>query len=592
MGDSERRRERVLAAAVIAAAVAVAAFLALITVPSADDWPYRAFLRRGVAGYFSAMRNHYMTLNGRMFVHFLASVVLNLGNWFFALVCVAELAAASLALSRAAGLRRREELIAGALFCALFLAAPYSVISSGVLWISANFNYVFPTALLCAALLLQGRFERSKRRQWLIYLPFSFLLGATTEQTGACAILMHGYFFVRSLIRRDGLALRHLSAGIAGLAGLATLLLSPNAQLRARGEFAVKGLGGLADKMYLGLQRAAPILGESVLFGLLTAALAVLAGLAVSRRMKKRLPLWVGVALAAPALLMMFIRDSAALLLAVSAISCAAGLALILSGGEFAGLAVLLGFASMAMMLPSESVAGRTLTPLFILLAVSVSVLAAPELLRAGRLLFVLLPALLLLGLLTVSPVISGFLYNYDVDRDNAAAAAEGLETGTIYYRLDYDYRYTEVKLDTLAYFSDAYLELLGTDAGSVRLRFISRTTPNVYVNGELTDFPSIMCGGKTVLALRSVLEAAGGEIVPVSGYDTLRIIMPWGEYTAAFTGDEALFSYVDGDGELRDLRTARYFERSRNFVPPEVFSEVFGMEAELTDSGYHFTTP
>lgn len=585
-----------LSAAAIFVGLALFIFLAAVSVMSSDDWFYGSFFKDGFIAYLAAMKKHYLTFNGRVLVHVVAEIVISAGKWLFTPVCAALMALSPIFAAKAAGLRRETPLCMG-IFLLLLLAAPYPVLSQGVYWMSAFFNYVLPSAMLCGALylIMTLRGGSAGRGRVILAAAASLLCGATTEQCGAVMVCLAAYFLLRSLCRRDGLARARLLSLAAAAAGYVTIFLSPATRGRAGAELYFDLMRILAD-VYRSLLNAVEVVRHSGFFALALSALFIMTGILARRRLGRVWPL---LSAAAASILTVGLYIPAAALIVFIVLFCLAcldALALLRLGEEAAGLLVLMGFASLAVVLPTDSVAGRTMLPLCLMLTAGVAVLAAKQAAsRAPRLGAVGISALLIFTLLTLAPTVRGFIGNYRLDLINAAAAETGLETGTIDFCVDYDYRYTDRKPDCSPELEAQYLRWLDADPDKVKVRYVGLIYPEIYVDGERAPYPARgSVDGRTYLPVRTVVEAAGGEIISSGSYNGIDIVLPWGVYNVDFLSTyipAAVFRWTDGEGVAREVRVPKLFESSRNFFLPEVYSDILGFEVEFDGEDYHITS-
>ncbi len=207
-----------------------AALLALlnskITLYSDDYW-YGTFFREGPGSFWAEMKEHYMTTNGRFFIHLLVPFVFLFDTKLF--LVLSPLLLALLFIGGVRYLLPRRSLSAAfgaaALGMLAVMACDSRYLRMTLLWISAYFNYIFPLCLL----LWTAWFQQRNCRGWrtAIGLSLALLAGASTEQCG-----------IMSLVLLGGYALFHYKKRqvwlypAAALAGFLTILLAPGSWAR------------------------------------------------------------------------------------------------------------------------------------------------------------------------------------------------------------------------------------------------------------------------------------------------------------------------------------------------------------------------
>lgn len=584
MGD-EKKDHRIkwglfIAIAVSAASLGVFAMMAMMTVPSADDFWYRYFLDGGISNYLSLMKLHYLTFNGRVLVHVADHIVLHFGNWCFALTGVMILTFIPVALTLASGRKKRCLIWAMAIFLPAVLSLPRSIMNQGILWISAFFNYVLPTAMLTAEVLL-FELPAGRRRAGFFYgalcVLWSVFCGATTEQSGLAAVLLTAYFLVKALIKKRG----RLTAALAfsgSAAGLASIFMSP--ATRARLGYGAK-LGGIAEIVSTMYQNMGPCAEELCSSWLAPAALAaffLLAGAAARGRLSKKWPLALSLLPGLSSVAAPFCPEGlrTALFVALCFAAALAAAVLIASGEEAAGILAAAGLATFAAILVTDSFGGRTLVPFLLTLTAADAVLLSSYVSRPGDALRGLpCAALLALGLAAAIPFMGGMRENLRVERENLDNLDEARRTGVFRYCIDYNMDYTRLKLQTG--FMNEYLAGEGLPADT-EVRYYSYVRPAVTANG-VAHYPAYVTeDGETLLWIR-VVEAFGGEIVIRPGEGCITVVLPWARCDIDPVGDtgSAVFTRTDGETYAGTYRS--FSTESRTWFPLEAFSEMLDFE-------------
>lgn len=585
-------RRWILPLCVAAASLTVLTVMASLVLRSCDDFWYQYFLDGGLGHYLSLMKYHYLNFNGRILVHAVDQIVLHFDNWCFVVVCDLVLAALPVVPALASGLRARELPAVLAVFLTGVLLLPYPLLNEGVLWISAFFNYVFPTALIsCAAALFHVTMkkERAGFLLWAACGLSAFLCGASTEQSGLAFLALMMLFFIKALKLRRGRAGTALCAAASG-AGLLTIFLSPGT-LRRLGSETQASPAMMLHNLLGNIDSVSAELSSSILFALLLAVLFWMTGELAGRKLSRRWPVWTGAALCAAAMSTLILQGGAraavaALLWAAAGL---AGLTLMLLGEELPGAMMVTGLFSLAAILPTGSAFPRTLVPCCLALLSAAAILSARRL-SWGRRGFAAAFQLLLLcaGVASAVPFLGGMVSNYKVDLENRENLRTAHETGDFRYNIDYDLDYTWMKLHQA--FSAEFLEGEGFPPDT-EIRYYSRIRPRILVGGEEFYPAYVTRNGEDLLWIR-ILEELGGEtIVRDGGYEHLTLVTPWMSCDMDYLdGDTALFTWSDADGTTRTLEAPRLFDEERTWFPMELYSRVFGLrvaydEAENTYS-------
>lgn len=500
-------------------ALLAVAWLAFISVYSADDFWYSTFFDHGLSGYFALMEEHYQLFNGRVLVHVAAQLLLYLGRWAYALTCAGLCLWMPLSVALAEGRSREEGGMAAALFAIGLLAMPLSMMREGMFWLSAFCNYVLPTAMICGELFLLRRMRERGHCDWktgALLCVYAFCCGATTEQSGLVAALVPLYYFL-SALGKGRLRTVTLLQVLCALGGLGTIFLSPATQIRTEAELNINAALSMPERLEGHFGRAADLLTENWMPVLLLALALLLVGVLAGQRTGKKWPVLCGALSAALAVALFPVAEARLwLFLALFVLLLASAVVLLILGRETTAGLLLCALASVAVMLPTNSVASRTLLPFYLYLLLGVALLAGellqqlPEPWRFG------LPFLsAALAVAVLAPTLAGFWYNYQLDLQNRQAAREAAATGELRYCIDYDMNYTWRKPYSESYIYLSYLDSAGLgDKEDLKVYFFSEDMPNVYVRGQQVGLPAPpRASGGYFLPLRGVIEALGGSI-------------------------------------------------------------------------------
>ncbi|MCL2158926.1 MAG: copper amine oxidase N-terminal domain-containing protein [Oscillospiraceae bacterium] len=162
----------------------------------ADDYFYGTFFKDGIINFFKLNTSHYITYNGRIFIHILAEITLIFGTYLFPVVNVLFLIGICVFSFKFQNGGYNRSLIAyAAIFFSAIMLLDVKMLRESLLWISSSFNYTLGAALIFALLVSQNHQTKSeepdksnmgKNGKWVALL--AFLCGATTEQYGFVAI--------------------------------------------------------------------------------------------------------------------------------------------------------------------------------------------------------------------------------------------------------------------------------------------------------------------------------------------------------------------------------------------------------------------
>lgn len=620
------RRKRPLLILLLAAAFSFIIFLALITVYSSDDYWYSTFMDHGAAAYFQMMKEHYLTFNGRMLVHFAAHVILHCGNALFALFlagCCAVIPASTYAMEKRGG-GTDGLLLCMLLFLAGVLMLPRSVVVNGFLWISASCNYVLPTAMVVAEIFLLRRFtDREERRFYpadLLLLSYCFLCGATTEQMGAAAVGVAGLFVLKTLILKRKRIWVSLLAAVCACCGVLTIFLSPATRQRLAKETVTDltvgygFIGHMRNQLHIQADTFSASLFIIAVFGTL---FFFTAWLLLRRKGTPRWAAGVWLALSAVSLVLLRVLDGRPFLLAYLAVIGLTALQTVIwlaCGYEDMTFVMLAGLGSVAVIMFTNSDGGRIFLPLCLcmlaVLATALMVLLEelPSAMARGGVVL----ALSLLSFAVIGVQLPGYWYNYRIDRINQESASRAKETGEVFFLMDYNKSYTHAKPYDDGYFFLTWVDSIGVDPSVCRINFCSEVLPKIYVAGERAQLlaPQLGSGdtwllipaqpsafqpdnGDTwLLPLRYTIESLGGslELLDEVGEHIL-IHLDGREYTYTVQGTEATVQWREGNA-THSIKGECSQEYSMSFISEDVMTEAFGLQITHRDGDIYVDKP
>lgn len=216
--------------------IAAVTLLSNITV-YCDDYLYGSFFRDGLSGFWKLTKWHYLSFNGRAFVHFAAELVIWADKYIYMFLAPAMLAEVFWLGQRLQDRRVDGGLTAAAAGVCVFavLALPLRFLRTSILWMSAGFNYLFPLAVILPTLWLLTR-DIKRGRLGAGTLVLCFLSGATTEQNGIAAFVILGGYAVLTWLRRENALWKALLVCLVTGVGYLTVIFAPGTWVRVGRE--------------------------------------------------------------------------------------------------------------------------------------------------------------------------------------------------------------------------------------------------------------------------------------------------------------------------------------------------------------------
>ena len=568
--------------AAVFAAGGIAVFLWLyfcfMTVYSSDDYWYSTFWNNGLMEYLKLMVYHYQTMNGRVLVHVLAHTILYLGNWAFAIMCLTCCIAAPAWTADSLGIPRKRIPVMVIFFLYGMLLMPQQILNQGVFWISASCNYLFPSALIC---MLAIALEKKWKWSWIA----AFLCGATTEQMGLTSVFLCGIYLLDALIRKER-KLVYWTGTAAAVLGVLSVFASPATSERASEGVRLDGFAEAFSTLQMGILREKAILTENPLPILVMLLLLAAMTFAVWEKCRKS-GIWGAAAVAGAALLagsygperICWIGYTIAFLIMAALAVC-----LVALKHRLLGALVLAGLFAAAVMLPTNSVDPRVMTPTCYLFLLCICLYGADRFSPEKRFSVALL-ACSAVAILCLIPDVKGYAHNYQIDRFNQQLIDEAKETNFIRYCTDYDGNYTWIKADHDPYFRIMYLVSNGfPEDESVIFFSQSDTYPHtLYFKDELlNDGVLTDAQERVLLPLRQIVTTLGGEIEWEEGVTKVRLDQV--ECMVKDLDENTMrVSWVDEHGELQqqDFAVCTYYTHKK-YCEISFFTQVLNIPVEL----------
>ena len=546
----------------------------------ADDFYYATFLRDGLSEFLNKTKEHFLTFNGRVFVHIVAQVLLALGTWSYALAVVAmlwfipTLAAPLMNPSPAADEPRRKSLT-HLCFLLLVLLIGLEILREGLFWLSAACNYLLPFFLnICAAAMARAAFRDDKRPSLFLLVPAVFLCGATTELCGFLSVYLLAAMALLDIIRIKKWRAAHVLLPASALLGYLTIFLSPATRGRVDSESLSGGLSALPSRL-AGLGELLFAKNGLILPVCIFFVLVFLASLLVRGFPKfgfGALP-----CAAAIVLLMLDGRPFRAMFI-FTLYTVGLCIALFLAGRIGQALFLSAGLGGASMMALTASAGPRTMLPFALALCLIGAFLAAEllELLEAHPVSVKIKPAVIstaitgvlaALALAIFSPIAVGYAKNAVIRGENASHIKEARKTGVLHYRIDYDKRFTHTLMYDDGYFFSTFLECYGLAGDEIYLESVTMT-PIFAAGGRMTS-PAYREGDDEFFPIENIITALGGSCA-------------WTPQQTVFTldGREIVMTNreIAADGRIWSLdgeRATRYYTTC---LSERILSECFGI--------------
>lgn len=562
----------------VTAALALTVFaLAFMTPRSMDDYYYATFWNDGFPGFLRNFSSHYQTMNGRTLVHIVVTVVLRGGTPLFGLVSMG-LAVAIPFWGHKLTSPDLSPLPAVAAFLAGLLLIPKSMMVQGVLWQSAYFNYVFPTAMIVLLLyLLQTAVhaERLKPVPAVVVMVYALLCGATTEQSGllaVCAVLAvcaQCLFFNR---KRLWLPLTCL---LTAAAGVCSVFLSPATQARFQREsnapFWPVLCRGFTSQTQL-------MRNEPILLALLALLFLLLAFFCAARWGGLIAPVFISL-LPLSALLGVLLGDEESVLpfyVALLAVMLAVGVFLWIKGARPLGVLLALAVGSLLVIAATQSSDARTVTPFYLYVITALSCcLGALEDGKWKPLGYVCVAVLVVTGAAHIGYHMPHYVYNYTVEQRNRAAERKAHTTNVLWYDIDYHMDYTHSKPITNSFCRQHYLPSVGLNDDDCQLFFYSSALPRVFLGDQQLELPAIPDeNGEPLIPLRPVIEGLGGTVDWTMELTTIRL----DGKEALLTFDGYVLSLIGTDNNGNPCTFNTYYDNKYYpiILPLKAFQTIF----------------
>lgn len=559
---------------------------AFITTYSSDDYQYSTFLDSGIHEWMKMMQNHYQTINGRTFVHLIATAVLHFKNIVFAIVFSISVFTIMLCF--------REKFIDKKYFYILFFGGlvltPRPIMVEGVLWISGFCNYVLPTAMTALLFYWSRNMLCKNSFTWekvAFLLILSFLSGATTEQSGiaVCVLLILLFFEAVSNHNTSYVKICFVQT-ILALAGVVSIFLSPATQSRMGSEINISFIRIIT----LSLSEQKALILKSPALIILITLLPVLLFINTYRK-KGTVIIGINCVLIEIYVFLITVTDSifsaycyGILLLLLLSLSIICWFLLSRTIGSLMCYAVL----TVIIMLPTQSSVYRIFFPMYTIFLSLVCSLFCNEqsgLVRHSVLSKFCVLILVLISMGTAVHDLPHYFYNHKIDVMNTEYEEQAKYSGVLYYCMDYDEEYTHTKAYNDGYIYSTFLSSTGSPSNQT-VYFYSKELPVIFVNNNRITSPAIKDDfGNFLVPLRDVIENLGGTI-NWNRKNEIEIIMNKITYQLFKTEKGYELSYQNDNGFLyEDIPVSLSKSYYSIMLPVNFYRNILDTEVTVSDS-------
>ncbi len=543
----------------------------------ADDFYYAVFFRNGLGDFFRKTAEHYMTMNGRALIHFVAEVVLLFKTYLFAVVNPMALLAL---FYLSAKIQNENSSLSGfsvliGLLLIIFL--PQTIARESLYWITGSMNYLLPILMALATFYIQIRC-RIKRNTTILSLILCIICGASTELGGACSCAMTFSYALFNYITDRKSTKPHHSGWlhfIAVFLGYITVVFSPGTFHRA--AFEGSFIQGQTSNTFSAL--AEMLLSKGGVTPYLILVLLLIGFLPmINTSLPKHLHLTAIFAMMlAAGYWCGFIYGIAYI---VIFIAC---MALILASGFFllksedlrpTGAMLISVIAIIAVLIIAPSTYVRTLLPIVLILsciATHLFVLLIKSLFRDYRkVLLIISSVAFICAIIFILPTVQGYWYNHTIHTQNQYRIENSAENGYAEISVDIieKYAYNMFYYDGffINYFNQYY-----NISDSTPLYYTSQHYPDIYCNGQRLTHPAQTESGSLYIPLSPLLHCIGADIF-------------WSNDSIIITFDQKTIECNDNtlcqqDQEPLDI-TGEYFYRfGKLYWNSQLLSKIFDLK-------------
>lgn len=563
--------EKYLSLILLVLAVIPVVIISKCTTLYGDDFIYATYFSDGFKNFLSMTYQHYINMNGRAIVHFLLEVILIFKDGIFFIVIPLLLVSVFILYCKASIIKNEisiSDFITVCILCTLCLS--YNILREGLLWMAGAMNYIFPTILAFAALLIQ---KKSIKENGIkpIYVLAMFLCGATTEQGGAMAAAVAILYIISALLKGEKLTLSVLSLPIFIIIGYLTVILSPATSTRTVQEAAAEAIPLIKrlDNLYF------ITLGKGGALWVFEVTLAMYA-LRFRNEFKN-------ISLAAVITIILSLILSAYKLTLIAGLIITTAYLYICFTLFFKHIytekviITLSALMSVGMLLLSTTFGYRNTMPcLLSLICVSADIflecLPKSTLIKYTSILLVFA-----VTVISAFPLLNGYINNRKIINENLAAVSNSNDG--FYYNVDINSKYGYNQFISDNFYRQSFRKIYKID-DSTKIYIKGKDFTDLRLNNTHLEYPMYTENNTEYFPLRSVIEAYGGTLV--FDENTRQTNIDINGKKVYYDNDTKLFTVdgrvIDATEFCADNRKyGRYFEFNQYFTR-DIFENVFSI--------------
>lgn len=468
--------------------------ISFLSINSADDYWYSAFMSGSAKDYFAMMKYHYETFNGRMIVHFIAQLILHFPKIGFGVFSALFAFFTPFIASALFELDEDKTIIVISLFQGFILLLPHRIMIDAYLWVSAFANYAIPVLLIVLTLLVLKNVYKNRRNPWYLYLIayiLVFICGATTEQNGLCmvgaCILISGFCIIKSK--------KHIPFSIIctalSIVGVLSIFFSPATYQRMGRETTgeIAGVSFVQATFNSITNQTDCFAGYYFIIFLVIALLTLISSKLYKKHRNKPLLVF---CIALPVLLVLGIVSNIdtvkeiCYLTLLLVFTLLPAIVYLIDKKYILSLLSIMAVCSLVIMVFTQSNGSRTFLPfsiyLYIMTAAEFSVLIA-SLKRYFTVISI--GAVAVLACCAFGVAVPHYVYNFLLENHNVDKIIEGVPKQTVELSIDYDMEYTYDKFFNNNLYYQRYLECYGIDPNVITVKMVSEYIPDLYLTDD-----------------------------------------------------------------------------------------------------------
>lgn len=549
---------------IFAACLILPAVISACTTLYGDDLIYGTYFCGGIKNFFRLTADHYMRLNGRIFVHFALELLLIFRDRLLFIAIPAMIYAVFFVMSKLLHISKKQKTVFYSYgLMGIMCLSPY-ILREGMLWMAGAFNYIFPVSFALAA--FYSVIKAYKKPLHPLIYPFVFLCGATTEQCAVIAISSSILYIIYEYVSEKKIKKEAVFLVIAMLLGLMTVMLAPGTVIRVGKESPEQASDLLTrfETLYQMPMSDIGILWVYLFFELIF-------GIALFKTNK-------------PSAYAGFAGILAESILAYTGYFLAGGIILTLILLLYAAalfkkmpiyaILLLSALTSLGMLFLSSTFGLRNYMPsILILLGLCAGLLSEHIKNKAA------LPISFLSACICFSPTLLGYAQNRKIINKNIHSLRHD---EVIRYDVDINPKYGYYQFYADSFYLDGIKIIYGLDK-SAEIHITGKDFKDLYINGNLTENPVYLKDGISYYPMRNVITAYGGTV----DYDSEKnvTLININGKTIIFDAASKLFIKDDvpinaDNYRLYDTKYGNMFN-SNVYLTKEAFRDIFEIQLQ-----------